>query len=64
VHFAEHEAGTMVVFVHEGVPDAAARAAHARGWSDTLDALSRLLATRPDRPPAGQVVETKPVRNL
>jgi hypothetical protein len=54
----------MVVFVHEGVPDAAARAAHARGWSDTLDALSRLLATRPDRPPAGQVVETKPVRNL
>lgn len=36
-------AGSRVTFVHEGVPTADARAGHLEGWSDTFDALERLL---------------------
>jgi hypothetical protein len=43
VDLASDGDGTMLLFRHDGVPGADARAEHMRGWSNTFDTLSRLL---------------------
>jgi uncharacterized protein YndB with AHSA1/START domain len=42
VRFAEDAGGTRVTFTHRGVP-AGAREGHVSGWSNTFDALERVL---------------------
>ena len=43
VEFSEHDGGTQVTFVHEGVPGAAAREEHEKGWNNTFDMLDGVL---------------------
>src|SRR5262249_54865386 len=43
VSFEPKRAGTRVVLVHEQLPDAEAREAHAHGWNGCLDKLVRLF---------------------
>ena len=39
VEFSPSSKGTKVAFVHDGIPDAASRDGHDRGWSHTFDVL-------------------------
>jgi uncharacterized protein YndB with AHSA1/START domain len=43
VEFSERDGGTLVVFTHTGVPNADARAEHARGWADCFKSLAKLV---------------------
>lgn len=44
VDFRADGAGSVIDFVHHGVPDAASAAAHARGWTDAFKALEAHVA--------------------
>ncbi|MEN8150364.1 MAG: SRPBCC domain-containing protein [Planctomycetota bacterium] len=44
-----HDEGdrTLMVFTHDGIPDAKSRVAHVEGWSDSFEYLHRLLEPLP-----------------
>jgi uncharacterized protein YndB with AHSA1/START domain len=46
VVFRQTDSGTEIEFVHKGVPTEEARDEHRKGWADTLQTLSRMLAGR------------------
>ncbi len=47
VEFRDEGDRTLMVFTHDGIPDATSRAAHAEGWSDSFVYLQRLLEPLP-----------------
>jgi uncharacterized protein YndB with AHSA1/START domain len=46
VVFRPSDRGTEIEFVHKGVPTQEARDEHRKGWADTLQSLSKMLAGR------------------
>ncbi|MHC4305696.1 MAG: SRPBCC family protein [Planctomycetota bacterium] len=46
VVFRQSDRGTDIEFVHKGVPSQEAREEHRKGWADTLQTLSKMLAGR------------------
>jgi uncharacterized protein YndB with AHSA1/START domain len=47
VEFSPMGGRTLVVFRHAGVPGAAARKGHEKGWANTFDTLAALLELEP-----------------
>jgi uncharacterized protein YndB with AHSA1/START domain len=47
VDIREDAGRTLMVFVHDEIPDTESRKAHAQGWSDSFDYLHRLLEGLP-----------------
>jgi uncharacterized protein YndB with AHSA1/START domain len=47
VQLREEGDRTLMVFHHDGIPDAKSRAAHVEGWSDSFEYLHRLVEPLP-----------------